>query len=501
MANVPNLGRGVNSLSGEFQGQVLDVSDTVPVGRYAAPYNLSYVRESSQLQSILEISMRAKGGFGIGSASARLNYFKETNFTSLSCALVAEVNVNHGGQMILSSSVGEKQLTTLKNAGKMIFFEKFGDRHIDQILYGGRLAIAFIYTATTASEFEDMEASLSGSYGGFSAFADFVSRIQSARSFKAYKIIADVIGISDHIEVQGDQDKVLEFIAHFPEKVTKFIDSIDPTDPVHGKNIIDFSTAETMDVGNFPDNVNLRAKAARDRLVELKSAHAEAVTIDADVRAAQKNPDKYADFSLKGIDSLHREVEKCIRKIESDIDSVCETPFSVGTEDYNSSEYDLDRFRRNKPLLRGAAQPAILAKFSHRFDNSISTKRINSPKDPDFSGYIGLNESGGRVWLTAFSLELEPDIERLQLLYRASFFDGHETGWLSGELASSGSSELKGVAIKLSGSLADQYALKFMLHFSDISNAGPFDGGENIVYTDMIKPIENIRISLKPLTS
>jgi hypothetical protein len=497
MTKSPTLGRGVNSYSGEFQGQVLTVKEAGPIGLYGAPYKLSYVREATQFQSILELSMRAKGGFGGGSASASMKSFREVNFTTMSCALVAEINVYHGGNKIVGADVGAAPLKTLNNTGRTVFFDKYGDEYIDQIIYGGRLCIAFVYAASSSSEFESLEISLAGSAGNISAFADFASRIKSVNNKVQYNTFSDVIGISNKIEIRGDEDKVLEYIESFPKLVSDSLDAIDLGNPSAEKNVIDFNTSKTMDIGNFPDNVYLTSRIAESRLTELRAIYAEAITIGADLAVARQHPDRYADFSVRDLSSGRDEVDKVVRQIEGEISHIVDRPFSVGTNDYVAEKYDLKQLRKNRPLLRSWAQPIVVGKYAQRFDSNVVVKRVNDPRDSEFAGFIGLNPSGGSSWLTALALELEPDLENLRLQYKIEFIDGSVLDWSSESISPVSQSAIRGIGLRLSGSLADLYKLKFKLHFSDLGDSGPFEGSDTVI-TNSGKPIENLRISLRP---
>lgn len=207
------LGRGFDSLKGEFRGDLLASStaaDTSGGQKYTLHAHL--VENYAELRKTLSLSLEA----AYGAASGSMNYTDQIEINSTSICLIAQYSIFEQATTVESNRAATDILKQLRNLTVSQVFQQIGDQFVDAITYGGNLLIALTFQATDESDKSRLRAQLGGSVGIFSAKADFQQALETTAKHRETTI--QVSGAGGTAFVAMTLPKALEALEKFPSQ-------------------------------------------------------------------------------------------------------------------------------------------------------------------------------------------------------------------------------------------------------------------------------------------
>jgi len=175
-----DFGIGVDGATGDRM-QLGAAGDRVPVeggSGGSGDFQMLRVETMSDLEEHLGISADASGGIGLFSASDRFSFAKDCKIQTYSIALMLTCTRRNGFVQIPEPRLTDAAGALVANGQADLFTQRFGDRFVIGIETGGQFFGVIRIDVRSEADKQDIENSLSGSYGPFSA--DVSVKVQSA---------------------------------------------------------------------------------------------------------------------------------------------------------------------------------------------------------------------------------------------------------------------------------------------------------------------------------
>ena len=166
-----DYGIGVKSSTGGRM-QLGAVGNPTPVKDAAGGsggFQMIKIEQTSDLEDHLGISADASGGVGLFSASDRFNFSKDCKIQQNSIALLLTCSQVNGFTQIDQPVLDPAAAGLVQNGQLDLFEERYGDCFVGGLLTGGEFFGVIRIDVKTEQDKQDIENSLSGSYGPFSA--------------------------------------------------------------------------------------------------------------------------------------------------------------------------------------------------------------------------------------------------------------------------------------------------------------------------------------------
>jgi hypothetical protein len=214
------LGRGVNTLTGEFVGKALNViSKEQAVSGQEASYDVQITETHDSLMKSLGLSVEASGRYGLFSAEGKFGMSEKSNFNATSTFVVASCRVQNAFEMV-------DRVELLPEAGALMeqpdkFKTAFGTSFIRGLQTGGEFYIVMQVTSTN----QEMQNSLSVAFqaecqgllasGGFKASYDESQRSTSSKT-QISVLMYQRAGQDEQLSYVSDANAVIQRLKDFP---------------------------------------------------------------------------------------------------------------------------------------------------------------------------------------------------------------------------------------------------------------------------------------------
>ncbi len=180
-----SYGRGFNRLTGEALPSRAVSGDTARIKNAEGQRVSSSCRITTEVQTLHEslgISVEAGGSYMGFSASAKVDYANQCDFSSFSTYIIVHVTVANAFEDIVDPVFHPDAVELLKNNNTERFRERFGDCFISGLRTGGEYFAIYQLTSTSESKRESLAVDVQAHYNGIIASADLRVKIATARS-------------------------------------------------------------------------------------------------------------------------------------------------------------------------------------------------------------------------------------------------------------------------------------------------------------------------------
>src|SRR5215216_6492347 len=164
-----NFGVGVDTASGEARN-VAATGGPSPIpgaGGSTVSFMLMQVSTVEDLMNSMGISAAASGGFGLFSASARMEFAKTCNVHSSSVFLFVSVKVREEFASITAPGITGTASALFADGQQARFRAQFGDMFVRGLLTGGQFTGVIEVTTKDETDHENVSVGLSASYAAF----------------------------------------------------------------------------------------------------------------------------------------------------------------------------------------------------------------------------------------------------------------------------------------------------------------------------------------------
>lgn len=188
------LGQGYSRIGGTLRGLALEVtpSDIVSRPDNAVSYDLKYVDSYEELARTLRITASASfSGFGVG-ASASMDLFRATRFTSTKAYGVVRMTVMTGTETLSRFRFRPEALRQLsgRSPRPASFLTNYGDAFVFQLARGAELYAVLEFSASTQEERQRLRVDMSAKYGAmFSASGSFEQTMSSLLKNREVRVL------------------------------------------------------------------------------------------------------------------------------------------------------------------------------------------------------------------------------------------------------------------------------------------------------------------------
>jgi hypothetical protein len=308
-----NLGVGFNTATYDIHpapalDNVLATRPVVNAGGQEVYFRVELASSTLSLTEQLSVTARASLKYGVtagGSAKTSfLSSFKQNSFTIY--VLVQVLVTNEQTLLDLSKIELKPSAATLFESNPQAFTQQYGDSFIYGLITGGEFLGVLEIESSSASEFRDIKASLSGkaSYGLFSgnAKATFEQSLQKITS--SYQMKATILrrGGSGALE-QVTPDNLVKEALEFPSEVTGS-SGFPYTALVIPYNHIPHPVASPLDVSNQMAVLE-QLGAWRQRLLKYQN----------DLAFALNHQDQFPGLDISQVDNRYNQVSSEITNI------------------------------------------------------------------------------------------------------------------------------------------------------------------------------------------
>jgi hypothetical protein len=214
------LGRGFNTLTGEFVGKALKVINTeTAVTGAEAFYETQIIETHQALLESLELSIEARGRYGLFSAEGKFGLAEKSSFNSQSTFVVASCRVQNAFEII-------DQVEVLPEAERLLeepdrFKTAFGDFFVRGLQTGGEFYMILQVTSTS----QQIQNSLSAAFqadcqqlviGGSFETAYTEAKQSSSQETKVSILMYQRAGQDEQISYVSEPAGIIQRLKDFP---------------------------------------------------------------------------------------------------------------------------------------------------------------------------------------------------------------------------------------------------------------------------------------------
>lgn len=186
-----NYGRGYNRLTGEALPSRSVTGETARIKNAEGQRVSSSCRITTDVQTLHEslgIGIEAGGSYMGFSASAKVDYANQCDFSSVSTYIIVHITVANAFEDLIDPIFHPDAEELLRTNNTVRFRERFGDCFISGLRTGGEYFAIYQLTSTSETQKESLAADVQASYQGLVASADLRVKIQQARESKTERV-------------------------------------------------------------------------------------------------------------------------------------------------------------------------------------------------------------------------------------------------------------------------------------------------------------------------
>src|SRR5215211_1757754 len=215
-----DFGVGVDTASGEARNVAAtgDPSTIPGAGGSIVSFSMMQVSTVEDLMSSLNISAAGSGGFGLFSASARMDFAKSCKVHSSSVFLFVSVKVREAFASIKAPGITDAAAQLFADGQEERFQGQFGDMFVRGLLNGGEFTGVIEVSTKDETDHEAVSLGLSASYAAFSAEGTFDSKFSQTVSTHSTKVQCHIEGGLDS-PVPTQVDSMTDRAVNFPGTV------------------------------------------------------------------------------------------------------------------------------------------------------------------------------------------------------------------------------------------------------------------------------------------
>jgi hypothetical protein len=214
------LGRGVNTLTGEFIGKALNVisKEQATTGQEAT-YDVQIAETHDSLIESLGLSMEASGRYGLFSAEGKFGLSEKARFNAQSTFVVASCRVQNAFEQIDRAEVLPEAKTLLEQPDR--FKTAFGTSFVRGLQTGGEFYIVLQVTSTSAETQRSLSVAFHTDCQGLIASGNFDMAYKQAKESSSQTTQVSVLmyqraGQDEQISYVSDPAGIIRRLKEFP---------------------------------------------------------------------------------------------------------------------------------------------------------------------------------------------------------------------------------------------------------------------------------------------
>jgi hypothetical protein len=214
------LGRGVNTLTGEFIGKALKVTnkEQATTGQEAT-FDVQIVETHDSLMQSLGLSIETSGRYGLFSAEGKFGLSEKSNFNAQSTFVVASCRVQNAFEMLDTFEILPEATRLLEQPDK--WKTTYGTSFVRGLQTGGEFYIVFQTTSTSQETQNSLSVSFQAACQGLLASADFKMAYDESKQSTSQKTETSILmyqraGQDEQIGFISDIEGIIKRLRDFP---------------------------------------------------------------------------------------------------------------------------------------------------------------------------------------------------------------------------------------------------------------------------------------------
>jgi hypothetical protein len=220
------LGRGFNTLSGEFVGKALGIKaiEKATPGQEVT-FNVEICQTQESFMKSLDLSVEVSGRYGLFSGEGKFGLSEKASYNAASTFVVASCRVRNAFEMV-------EQVELLPDAQRLLeepekFKTAFGSSFVRGIQTGGEFYVVMQITSTDQSQQSEISAELHASYQGLVASAGLEAKLKVAQESKSSKTSISTLmyqraGQDEQMSLVNNPAEVIQRLKDFPKIARTF---------------------------------------------------------------------------------------------------------------------------------------------------------------------------------------------------------------------------------------------------------------------------------------
>lgn len=286
-------GRGINSLSGEIKGSCVELSN---LGDFQGGQNVKLSIEKIESKNELREKMGLEAEASLSTfASGKIDYFKSQEINQYSLYILVSVIIRNSQQLMDINTVKLKEDSAelLTQGNKKRFIERCGDSFINGIISGGEFFSIYEIKTSSKEEREELDASVSASYGIFGGSAKFKSALQKVSKIATTNIVVHREG-DRGTEIPQSPDDILDYAVNFPSIINN------PNNAVNYKVITLGYETLPMAEGDLSTDFSF----IKNKIKELSSINNKFEDSIRNINYVLDNPNQFIKFDQEKFDEI-----------------------------------------------------------------------------------------------------------------------------------------------------------------------------------------------------
>lgn len=513
------VGRGFESLTATVRGTrpiERNVRST-PYASRRASFDLALIYSQSELREFLKISASGSADFGVGNASAKMDYYREHRAQDLTIILAVRVSTRTFKHELFRNLVTSRFSEVAATVSAQELYAQWGDSYVLEAFEGGELVILLRQDFATRFDLERFSHAIKGKYeiakgqAEVSGSRELMSVFQRANlsilSTGVNPVPYEVVNFQPTRGAVIDIQRLLEVADRFGKRV--YDDQVPAT--------IGLRTAPLVESENWnhgwPSLDVDDALAEQERLLKVLDR---ASALSSDWRMIAVTPAIYL-VPEDQLEALVNRANRCSAELTTIVDVIQHRLGVLARHPFDAETFDIPDVSSfdSKPTRKPVMLPIIRtvsysikrdpARGSGHAPNRVVNYEVN-PNNLRAETHWFPNHSGGRLEIVEFNARLDPAPLGLDIVYRGRISDGSETPWTPGgtTLSCGHDRRLMAVAFKLTGVMADAYLIEYQGHAGnkrgDTASAGNTSDADlaPAAYVGRDWQLEGIRLAIVP---
>jgi len=346
------VGKGYNLLTGDALPSPAVTGSLTPVQMSGGQQVVSQIKRIEDLESLnnsLGVSVDVGGSYMGFSASAKVDFASESNFTRYSTYLLVKVSVSNAVLTFDDPQLTPEAIELVSTENSERFRERFGDCFFSGIVRGGEYFAIVEISGSDAKEREETAVAIEAAYEGLVASVDLSVEIKKKKEKSSSKL-----NVSISVFQQGAIDSTDQDIGQIMAKAKGFPPSVAGNLAYpYALLIEDYRSLRLPSDAFSPIDIENQ----RQVLLDLARKRFEFITLQNDIRHILGEPDDFVSPDVPALRAAYDEVVAAINTMQREASACTKNAGSCSFTAFDTSKFPLPDLKQGVPLTGNVTTP------------------------------------------------------------------------------------------------------------------------------------------------
>ncbi|WP_380156205.1 hypothetical protein [Kineococcus sp. R86509] len=349
------VGKGYNLLTGDALPSPAVTGTLSPVQMSGGQQVVSQIRRIEDLETLhtsLGVSVDAGGSYMGFSASAKVDFVGESNFTQYSTYLLVKVSVSNAVLTFDDPVLTDEAVLLVQNGDSPRFRERFGDCFFSGIVRGGEYFAIVEISGSDVKEREETAVAIEAAYDGLVASASLSVDIKTKKEHSKSNL-----NVSINVFQQGSVSTTDQDIGSIMAKAKGFPPSVAGDLAYPYALVIEEYRALRLPSDAFNP---LDIENQRQVLLDLARRRFEFITLQNDIRHVLTSPEDFTDPDVAALKASYDEVVAAVNQMQKEASACTRDPGRCQFTVFDTSKFPLPDLRPGAPVPTTVTAPALV---------------------------------------------------------------------------------------------------------------------------------------------